>query len=282
MSKLHLEKYSINFSSSNRDEQMDRSPLNFTVWLNDEKSKSSIYRSFKNIKKINFEHVNFPSYIQLHKFKVSDNDPSYNDIITALSTLSPVVDKQLILNSNTYEICNIFTNNMTSINFTINGNKNICYEYINNLNVISVYKYCPISIDSAGNRIQFLSIHPCDNTQIYTTKNKNIFKYLFPKLKSGSDLYLFSRKSTIIYPDNNTLQMKKLVIKLLDLQSEPIVINNLDYSTNAYSTLMLNEEPKYSHPNYYLRHPFNPKFQLDIFMSIECFEKHLILNTVFF
>lgn len=281
MSKIYLEKYSISFSSSNRDDKSDKSPLNFTVWLNDEKNKSNIYRSFKNIKKVNFEHVVFPNYMQLIKTEVLNTDPSYNDIITVMSGFSSNINDQLTLGTNTYEICNAHTNIGTHINFTINGNTLESFEHINTSGSITIYKYTPISIDSPGNRIQFLSIHPCDNTHIYSTKNKNIFRYLFPKLKSGSDLYMYTRASTITYPNGNLLQMKKLIVQLMDNQGNPMNINNLDYNYGTYSAKSLNEDSDYSHPTYYLRHPLNPHFQLDIFISIECYEKKLELNSVF-
>jgi hypothetical protein len=120
MSEIYLEKYSINFSSSDRDDTSDKSPLNFTVWLNDEKSKSNIYRSFKNIKKVNFNHIVFPSYVQIIKSKVTNTDPSYNDIVTVLSDLNANNNDQLTLGLNTYEICNVHVDGATYINFTIN------------------------------------------------------------------------------------------------------------------------------------------------------------------
>lgn len=280
MSKVYLEKYSINFSSSDRDHNSDKSPLNYTVWFNNEKNKSCIYRSFKNIKKINFEHVIFPNYIQLVKREYLATDISYNDIITTLQDLNATINTQIVSSENTYEICNKLIDGSTVINFTMNGVNNESFEYINDGSNVTIYKYKPISIDSPGNRIQFLSIHPCDNTQIYTTRNKNVFRYLFPKLKYGSDLYLYTRKSSIIYPDNNTLQIHKLVVQLLDLNGEPLVINNLDQNFSDYTEPKLNETVDYNHPNYYLRHPMNPNFQLTIFMSLECFERKLSMNCV--
>ena len=103
---------------------------------------------------------------------------------------------------------------------------------------------------------------------------------MFPKLKYGSDLYLFTRKSSIMYPDNNTLQINKLVVQLLDLNGEPIKINNLDQTFDNYAEPNLNTNPDYNHPKYYLRHPLNPNFQLTIFMSLECFERKLSMNSV--
>lgn len=280
MSKVYLEKYSINFSSSDRDYISDKSPLNYTVWFNDEKSKSCIYRSFKNIKKINFEHVVFPNYVQLLKQEYLSTDASYNDIVTTLQDLSATINTQIVSSENTYEICNKLIDGSTIINFTMNGIVNESFEYIDDGANITIYKYKPVSIDSPGNRIQFLSIHPCDNTQIYTTRNKNVFRYLFPKLKHGSDLYLYTRKSSITYPDNNTLQINKLVVQLLDLNGEPLIINNLDQNFDNYTESNLNETVDYNHPNHYLRHPLNPNFQLTIFMSLECFERKLSMNSV--
>ena len=108
-----------------------------------------------------------------------------------------------------------------------------------------------------------------------------MFKYLFPKLKSGSDLYTFTRESTITYPNNNLLQIKKLVVQLMNNQGEPMFINNLDYNYGTYSKSEFHEETLYNHPKYYLRHPLNPLFQFDIFISIECFEKKLMMQSVF-
>ena len=69
-------------------------------------------------------------------------------------------------------------------------------------------------MDTLGNRVQYLSIWPCDNTQIYSTKNTDVFKIMFPKLSKGSDLYMFTKKSSIIYPKNRLLDIKKMVIIL--------------------------------------------------------------------
>jgi hypothetical protein len=68
---------------------------------------------------------------------------------------------------------------------------------------------------------------------------------------------------------------------MMNNQGEPMIINNLDHNYGAYSEPELNEETDYSHPRYYLRHPLNPSFQLDLFISIECFEKKLTLQSVF-
>jgi hypothetical protein len=281
MSEIFIEKYNINFSSSDRDNLSDKSPLNFTVWLNDDKSKSTIYRSFKNIKKINFNHIVFPSYVQLIKLQVTDTDPLYDNIITVLTDVDVSNNDQLTFDSDTYEICNAYIDGLSYVNFTINKNINESFEFINDGGTITVYKYIPITIDSPGNRIQYLSIHPCDNTQIYSTHNKNIFRYLFPKLKTGTDLYTFTRQSSITYPNNNLLQIKKLMVQLMNNRGEPMIINNLDHNYGSHSNVELNDESDYSHPKYYLRHPLNPMYQLDIFMSIECFEKRLQLQSVF-
>lgn len=272
----------INLNSVNRDLRVNKNPLNFTVWLNDDHGSSSIKKRFTHIKFINFEYIVFPSCIQLLKQKMLDGNILKADIITLFSGLTQNLNEQYILNDKTYEICNkVINDNKTTYNFTINENKEISYEYINDNSIITINIYTPVLLSTPGNHIQYISIQPCDNKYIYSTKNGDFFKYVFPKLKTTSDLYTSSKKSFIQFKNNELLEMKRIYVQLLNNNCQPIIIHNLDndYSAHGYKTL--NEAVDYSSPSYYPRHPLNPKFQIDIFLKIGNYEQQLTFNNIF-
>lgn len=271
MNTTVLTKYDVNFSSSDRDMLFDKSPLNFNVWFNGERSKSNIYKSFKNIKSVQLEHVTFPSYIQLNKERINESNEYYNDINNIINN-DVEINNQYTYNGNTFEICNIIEKDgITYINFTINMDTLSSYEWIKNGDNISLYKYVPITIDSVSNRIHYMSISPCDNVQIYSTKHNNFFRYMFPKMKTGSDLYLYTRKSKISYTSNNLLNMNRIIVKIMNTTGEPITIDNLDFLYSSHNDFILD----YTSPQHYIRHPLNAKYQIDIFLKVECYEKSI-------
>lgn len=278
---LELNEYCINLNSINRDISVNENPLKFTVWLNDDHRTSTLNRYFTNVKFVNFEYIIFPYYIKLTKTKMKTTNSLYNDIITILPSTGDV-NTQTTYNSNTYEICNKVITDISTVNFTMNSDISNSYEYINNAGTITVNIYSPIKIDSPGNHIQYISIQPCDNKYVFnTTGNSNYFRHVFPKLKKTSDLYLSTKKSYIEFKNSELLDIKKINVELLDLNCNAITISNLDYNTQTYSEIGLNETPSYTHPTYYLRHPFNPKFQIDIFLKVGCCERKVIKESVF-
>lgn len=275
-----LNTYCINLNSVNRDLKVNKNPLKFTVWLNDDHGSSCINRKFTHIKFINFEHIIFPNYIQILKQKVTDSDVLYADINTLFSPLTQTINSQYSLNDNTFEICNKVINGVeTSINFTVNMDITCSYEYINNNSNITINKYVPVSLDNPGNHIQYISIQPCDNKYIYSTKNGNFFKYVFPKLDKKSDLYESKKKSYAIFSDNELLELKRIYVEMLGNNCQPIIINNLDYNYSSHSYVALNEQPNYSSPSHYPRHPLNQKFQIDIFLKVGNYEQQLKTNV---
>jgi hypothetical protein len=271
---IEINHHCINLNSINRDLNVNKNPLKFTVWMNDDHGSSSINKSFSNVKFINFEYIVFPKYIKLLKQKMKTNDALFSDIITIMAT-DPNINTQVTLNNKTYEICNKVD---TIINFTINQNKNISYEYIDN-STINIY--LPISLSTIGNEIQYISIQPCDNKYIYSTKQKNFFKYVFPKLNKTSDMFLSTKKSYVTFKDSELLELKRIYIELLDSNCEPIIINNLDHDYSAHIEKGLNIDVDYNDPSYYLRHPLNPDLQIDIFMKIGQYEQGLIKTSAF-
>ena len=274
---IQIEEFDLNLFSGDRDLDINKNPLNFIIWLNQQNSnnrKCHLPRVFKNIKYINFEHIIFPKFIQLIKVSMI-NDLSYNQIINDIAN-NIFTDISLNLNLiNTsflnYQICNVKnTLNFLQINFTINNRSNVIYEYTNNNNIIILDKYYGIPTNSPGNHIQYISIHPTNNKFILNTKYKSIFRPVFPKLKSNTDLYTAIKKSLIIYKNTDLLNIYKININLLDHNYNPIIINNLDYYVDNNKCSCDIGRKKYSCPCYYLRHPLNPKFQLELFIKIGC------------
>lgn len=212
---IEINEHCINLNSVNRDLLANKNPLKFTVWMNDDHGTSSINKSFSNVKFINFEYIVFPQYIKLLKTKMKITNPLFIDIIN-MSKNEIKVNEQITINNNTFEICNKLN---TVINFTINKNKNITYEYINDT-IINIYT--PTLLSTIGNEIQYISIQPCDNKYIYSTKNKNFFKYVFPKLNKISDMFLSIKKSYVEFNKSDLLELKRIYVELLDSQCETI------------------------------------------------------------
>ena len=276
---IQIDEHDININSIDRDTNINFNPLNFTVWLNPgpTKTKSFLPRVFKNVKYINFEHIVFPKYIQLNKFNFL-SDPSSNLIINDISnnfTFNANHNdniSKINLNILDYQICNVISrDNYLEVSITINFKKSIVYTYIRINDIITLDKFKGIYTNSPGNHIQYICIQPTNNKFIYNTKNKSVFRQVFPKLTKNSSLYIGIKKSFIVYKNTDLLNVYKLDIKLLDFNYEPIIINNLDHNIETNKCLCnLDDTIKYSCSCYYLRHPLNLNFQIDIFLKFGC------------
>lgn len=275
-----LQEYSINVNSSKRDVLLNKSPLNFTTWLNDIKDKSNICRAFKNVKYISIDHITFPNFIQLVKHIMPTNDSLYDVIDQVMDDLTSVINEQYDVDGITFEICNKYSKNgTTNINFTINENRTTLYEYEKSSTGFIIYVYSPVRITDVPNPVQFISIQPFDNSAIYNTNGHNIFKYVLPKLKKDTELYSYLRKNKTTFRDCNLQNLIKMQVALLDNNSEHIKVNNLDYDYSISTKYSLNEPRDYSSPEYYLRHPLNPRYQVDVFLCIGCYEKEMKLSV---
>lgn len=250
--------YCLIINSKDRNIESFKNPLDFTVLFNSE--TSNIQKIYRNVKYIGFENVILPRFIQLNKFIMSNTDTSKNILIDFFNNNQIEINKQYNVDTFSIEICNI---NNTSINFTINQNNIISYEFLINTNIINIYK--PVCMSSPGNNIQYILLNPCTNKYILNTKSKDIFRYVLPKLNIDSDLYLYNRKSYIVYKDSELIDMKRVTVQLLNSDHKQMVINNLDYNVN--------NNGEYSNPEYYLRHPLNPKYQIELFLNVGLYEK---------
>lgn len=279
---IQIEEFNLNLNSDDRDLNVNKNPLNFTIWLNpgNTHNKSFLPRIYENVKYINFEHIIFPKLVDLNKFNAL-LDLSANIIMNDINnnfTYNANHDENIakidsdILN---YQICNVQSStNYLQINFTIDFKKKIVYEYTNTNNIIKFDKYSGLSINSPGNHIQFICIQPTNNKFIFNTKNKSVFRQIYPALKKQSDLFLAVKKSFIVYKNTDLLNIYKIDIKLLDANYEPIIIHNLDVSINPdIKCLCELDVKKYSCKCYYLRHPLNKRFQLDIFLKLGCLKQ---------
>lgn len=253
--------YCLIINSKDRNITSNLQPLDFKIEFNSE--KSNIQKIYKNVKYIGFENVLLPKYIQLNKLLMYESNIYYHTLLNFFQNNSVInIDCQYILNPQcSIQICN---SNSQSINFTINENITMSYEYIINTNIINIYK--PICMSGPGHNIQYILLNPCKNPFMFNTKNKDVFRYVFPKLNPDSDLYCHTRKSYIVFKNSNLIDIKKIHVQLLNSDFENIIINNLDNST------LLNNG-QYSNPSYYIRHPNNPKFQIELFLNIGVFER---------
>jgi hypothetical protein len=289
---IQIEEHDVNLFSGDRDISINTNPLNFSVWLNpgNTRTKSFLPCVFKNVKYINFEHIIFPKYIQLNKFTTSSDisaniyssDMSNNLLsITIDSDIASLIDINII-----YQICNVIkTNLLTEINFTVNYDNNVIYTFIyNNQNKSYILdKYIPVCT-KLNSAIQYICIQPTNNKFIYNTKSINIFRQVFPKLNSDSDLFYAIKKSFIVYKNTDLLNIYKFDIKLLDSNYQPIIIQNLDINADINCGCKCNlatNDIKYSCKCYYLRHPLYQGFQLELFLKLGVLVQELNKKTYF-
>jgi hypothetical protein len=270
-----IDEYNININSSDRDLNYNENPLYFSVWLNQQgRDKSVLPHIFKNIKYINLEHIIFPKYIQLNKYNIT-NDLSFNNIKTEIGNIF-ISDTRLNnlnrINTSilTYQICNVIYNNYNDfeVNFTIDYIKDITYSFSYINSIIILNKFEPICIYTYNNYIQYLCIDPTTNYFMFNTKNKSIFMPIFPKLNKHTSLYLAIKKSLIVYNNTNLLNIYKINVKILNSNYDEIVIKNLDYTLTNNTCNCSFDNIKYSCKCYYLRHPLNSNFQIDLFIKI--------------
>jgi hypothetical protein len=266
---IDITEYNINLNSKDRNIQQDKNPLEFTIKLSDFDTLPNIY---KNVKYLNFDHIVFPYFYQLYKYDTQDNN-----IISDMSKLFILnydnyskINTEIQTNNGNYQICNIKQDyNFIEINFTINKDKYICYSFINNNNTISLFYYKGLSIKNPDNFINYISINQVENKYILSTKNFDFYKEIYPKLKINSELYVATRKSFVVYKNSDLATFNKFTIKLFNSNFKQILIDNLDY--NIDFTYICNcdlETINYSCKCYYLRHPFNSFFQIDLFIKI--------------
>jgi hypothetical protein len=279
---IDITEYNINLNSKDRNIKRDKNPLDFTINLNNGDDFTFFPQIYKNVKYINFDHIIFPYYYQLLKYKenYAQNDIMLNDIQSIFLLNFDNMDKigiEIETINNSYQICNIISRyNYIEVNYTINRNKEICYNYINDNNNITISYYKGYSIKNPGNYINYISINKMENEFIYSTNNVPFFKDIYPKMKINSELYIATRKSYIIYKNSNLITINKFIIKLFDSQLKQILINNLDYDILNINNIcnICNcsfENINYSCKCYYLRHPLNNHFQIDIFIKIGCY-----------
>jgi hypothetical protein len=190
------------------------------------------------------------------------NFDNYNKINTEITILNQ-----------TYQICNIFQKyNYIEVNFTINQDKYISYSFINNNNIILLYYYKGFTIKNPDNFINYISINQTENKFIYSTKNIPFYKDVYPKLKINSELYVATRKSYVVYNNSNLANFNKFTIKLFNSSFKQILIDNLDYNINYNFICNCDLETlNFSCKCYYLRHPLNKFFQIDLFLKIGCY-----------
>jgi hypothetical protein len=283
---IQIKEHDINLNSADRDISVNLNPLNFTVWLNpgNTRTKSFLPNDFKNVKYLNFEHIIFPKFIQLNKFLTS-SDISANiyssDISNNLSTITIDSNISSLIDSNiSYQICNVVKTNLTAeINFTVNYNKCMIYTYKYNYinSTYSLDKYIPI-YTKLNTYIQYICIQPTNNKFIFNTKSISVFRQVYPKLNSLSDLYFAIKKSLIVYKNTDLLNFYKFNIKLLDSNYEQIIIQNLDTNvvySNRCTCCYETSNIKYSCKCYYLRHPLHDGFQIELFIKLGCLVQEL-------
>lgn len=280
---INIIEYHVNLNSNDRILEIDKNPLEFTIFLNQSNNYNTDWyfpETYKNIKYINIEHIVFPFYYQLFKYNVISDETNNNillDISNSFILNDPnninKINTQIITDNNSYEICNVYqVNNLLQVNFTINLDKLICYCYTNNSITQILDKYIGFSIQNPGNYINYISLYTINNKYIFSTSQCSFTLDVYPKMKLNSNLYIASKKSFIVYKNCDLITINKFSIKLLDNQFNPIIIKNLDYNINynlkncycSYDII------NYSCKCYYLRHPLNKFFQIDIFLKVGC------------
>ena len=163
-----------------------------------------------------------------------------------------------------------------TVNFTLNGDPTVVYEYYDNMGTKIINKYAPIGMETFNNHIQYLSLENMDNKFMFSTTNKNMFKPIFPRLKTSCDKFLAARKESLVYNDDDLLNLNRLYIKIMDRCNESVIINNLDTTCNTNGcNCSPFEDPLFSCQCYYLRHPLNEKFQIDIFIKLGMYARRI-------
>ena len=269
---IDISEYNINLNSKDRNLEKNKNPLEFTIKLSDYECFPNV---FKNVKYVNFDHIVFPYYYQLLKTSSTNNT-----IISDISSIFLLnfdnynkINTEITILNQTYQICNIFQKyNYIEVNFTINQDKYISYSFINNNNIILLYYYKGFTIKNPDNFINYISINQTENKFIYSTKNIPFYKDVYPKLKINSELYVATRKSYVVYNNSNLANFNKFTIKLFNSSFKQILIDNLDYNINYNFICNCDLETlNFSCKCYYLRHPLNKFFQIDLFLKIGCY-----------
>lgn len=254
----------LHINSVDRDSKIYSSPFNFTIVFSD--PTSNIQKTFKNVKYVGFENVLFPHCIQINKFLLTDND-MINELLDFFINNQNININDQYSNLNylkfkSIEICN---KDSKTINFTLNEYSNKCYEWIIDNNTFNYY--IPV-FTCESDSLQYINFKEINNPYIASTKNKLIYKYFYPKIRQDSEIYQSSRKSYVTYKNNELVKLSRLSIELLDINMNLLTVNNFDYNCNNNGIYG---------KNYYIRHPLNPKFQLELFLNVGTIEKNLSL-----
>ena len=201
------------------------------------------------------------------------------DFLANLSTHNNI-DIEYTYDIITYRVAYI---DLQIIDFIINNDytQYYSYEIINN----KVYLYTQSTRSILNEPYIYLNINFPDNTTFNTSKLINNFNFkLVPILSTTNYIYYKAIKQYILKTISTIQSINNLTISLSDSTNKKLTNNFLN--TNLYQSKYIicncnNDIKLASCYCTYIRHPFNPKFQIDIGFKIGQIQNELI-NKVFY
>jgi len=298
--KLNYHENNLIIDSSDRDFTFFKNPFEFVVKFDPLPSDNGPIierKGIKNIKYILIDTIRIPLFYSLNR-TISNPD---NDIISLIKnniindinnkynlqnltgnqlqfTLNRIQNiysnKQFNFNNGTIEICNFVLTDINNwqCNYTLNTDNTTAYLITNSNNNYSS-SYYKVStqnrIDNAN--IVYLQIKELTTTNISTDSTVSFYAPLYPKkiTKNINPMIQFDCKKNLkIYKDTDLQHMDKLSICLYDNNYKKITNLFLDNTVNATICKCGIEDINYSCSCYYLRHPGNPMWQMNMLFKV--------------
>lgn len=311
--KLNYKEYDLIIDNSDRDYTFYKNPYDIIVRFNPTDTTISPYINRKGlhyIKYILIDNIRLPLYYTLTRTSVEIDNIILSIIdtnITNTFNLNNLSGNQLqftlnriqnIYSNKEYEIevgeselkkfqvCN-FTytdNNNWECNYTINLDNSKVYSFVRKLGSNTLVYYSvsnELRLDNAN--MIYLQIKELNTNNITTDNTLSFYAPLYPKKITKNInpmIQLDCKKNLKIYKDTNLQNIDKLSLCFYDNNFNKLTNNFLDNTVNQNTRLCTcsPENIKYSCPCYYLRHPMNPQWAVNMLFKVGGYEKNFTIN----
>lgn len=266
--KYYIHEHNMIIDSMDRNIDVYTNPLNFTVKLHPLQNDIMPYiirPPINNVKYINVLNVMLPLYHNLHKI-VTNTDNDFKTFVDQNIDSFKIGD-DIVYQKDTIQICNIYKeNNNWEINYTINKEKNPSFSLVKNNTDYKTYKY---NYFLQKEKVVYLNIKEFNDYNTYSTSDLRMCAPLYPRYVTKKFINYKIKKGLILFKNSDLRKISRLEISFTDDNNQIIKIPLLDNKVlrkNCYCNENCTED--YSCSCYYLRHPYNPMWQVQLIIKL--------------
>lgn len=271
--------YNMIIDNLDRDKNVYKNPLKFKIImdpLNTDPEPYILRNKLKNIKYIEIKDVSLPLNINLLKKEILLDI----DLINYFETNTIIRDNEYDYQESKLQICNYIKkdNENWEINYTINKNKEIVYSTGKKNNIKFHYQYQLNDNSISYGKNIYLNMKGLSNPYILGTNNNYDSILLSPKKIRNENILFNIKRDLIVYKNTNLESLSSVTISFTNEFGKELNILNLDNEVSNDKYCICGDEPKYSCSCYYLRHPYNIKWQCYILLKIGVYKLDIKTN----